>query len=261
MVGNRERCNGKEMAMRAWILFVLASSAVLVPATGHASDPVAVVELFTSEGCSSCPPADALLGRLVEEAESHGEDVLCLAFHVDYWDGLGWPDPFADPRFSARQRRYAGALGEDRVYTPQAVVNGRWSMVGSDGRRLHAALSRALGSPAPARVDLRLSGEGGSRRADVGLTGAPDGTVVHLAVVERERSHHVGRGENSGRTLEHHNLVRVFRTVTLGGETTGVELELPAGVDPDGALVVAYAQDPDTMRILGGTSVPLAARD
>jgi hypothetical protein len=247
--------------MRASSLPLLASVALLSVSLAHAADPVAVVELFTSEGCSSCPPADALLGRLVEEAESHGEDVLCLAFHVDYWDGLGWPDPFADPRFSARQRRYAEALGEDRIYTPQAVVNGRWSMVGSDGRRLHAALSRALGSRAAARVDLRLSGEATSRRADVAVAGSPAGTVVHVAVVERRRSHHVGRGENSGRTLEHHNLVRTFRTVAPEEGRAVVDLELPAGVDPDGALVVAYAQDPGTMRILGGASAPFADRD
>jgi hypothetical protein len=115
---------------------ILTAVLLLAAATAFARPaPFAVVELFTSEGCSSCPPADRLLARIADEAAHSGQPVYALAFHVGYWDRLEWSDRFADPAFSRRQERYAAALGMPAVYTPEMIVNGRASFVGSDERR------------------------------------------------------------------------------------------------------------------------------
>jgi hypothetical protein len=167
------------------------------PATGR---PV-VVELFTSQGCSSCPPADALLGEL-----SRQQNVVALGFHVDYWDSLGWRDRYSIPEATQRQRRYVDELRLSSAFTPQVVINGRRSFVGSDRQRIVAAIAEAPDSiPIEAAVAhdelvISLPDGGDHRNDDVNL-------VAYLAQATTQ----VGRGENSGRTLTEVNLVRQFR--------------------------------------------------
>ena len=152
-------------------------------AAGHAAQPVvpappfALVELFTSEGCSSCPPADRLLGRIAEEASRSGQNVLPLAFHVDYWDYLGWTDRFARPEFGHRQRWYAAAARADGVFTPQIVVNGVAAFAGSDERRARAAIAEALArTPAASLVvDAILSEPTHTVEVRVAGAGLPGG--------------------------------------------------------------------------------------
>jgi len=110
--------------------------------------PVAVIELFTSQGCSSCPPADKLLTETVNRAKAGQQSVYALSFHVDYWNRLGWSDPYSDARYSARQRQYARQLNTATIYTPQAVINGRQEFVGSNRTRLNTLLADALKHPA-----------------------------------------------------------------------------------------------------------------
>jgi len=166
-------------------------------------------ELFTSEGCSSCPPADALFTQLAER-----EGVIALAFHVDYWNYLGWSDPYSQEVFSERQRTYAGVL-DGRVYTPELVVNGEVGLVGSQRRQVEAAIEEALRRTSSVDVVLTVRSDGNVLLADCVLTKAPPDAVLHLAVVERSASQSVSRGENRGRTLSHTNVVRVFKRCRL----------------------------------------------
>jgi hypothetical protein len=220
----------------------------------------AVVELFTSEGCSSCPPADALLGEYVRDAREHGRPVYCLAFQVDYWNRLGWADPYSDAAFSRRQQDYAQALRLDRVYTPQMIVNGTEEFVGSDRDRSRKSIDAAL--KRPAKPLLKLSQEKADASAVVisyETSSAPKGAVLNVAVVERGLVSKVPRGENTGRTLRHENVVRVFRTVRLDDSAKGsVELKLPANLVRNNSSAIAYVQGAIGGAVLGAGSVELA---
>lgn len=157
-----------------------------------------LVELFTSQGCSSCPPADALLGELAGDP-----DVLPLAFHVTYWDGLGWTDGFADMRFDERQRTYAKVLGVSSIYTPQMVVGGELDVVGSSRSRVLAAIgvARTHGGARP----LHVAANG---RVAVPADLERVGTELWAAAWDGPRTVTIERGENAGRTLTYHNVVR-----------------------------------------------------
>ena len=231
--------------------------------TAPAALPAAVVELFTSEGCSSCPPADQNLGALTALAERAGRRVFGLEMHVDYWDDLGWADPFSSPVFSARQRAYAGSFGLRGIYTPQMVVNGREEFIGSHGPRAEAAIARALAAPPTVRVAVsatRLEGPRASIRVDyrVGPTEAVD---LHLAVAIDKADTRVTGGENANRVLEHRHVVLAFETrpSTTAGSGTWLS-PWPASAKGAAAFVVAYVSDPRTLAILGsdGTPVPAA---
>lgn len=218
------------------------------------SEPIVVVELFTSEGCSSCPPADRLL---LDFAEREDDRLFPLAFHVDYWNRLGWTDPFSAEAYSERQRSYARAVGSGRVYTPQMIVNGRTEFVGSRRAEAEQALQRALEHPVPAAINLSASVEGRTVEIDYTVTDAPEGAVLNLALVQRRAEQAVPRGENAGRTLRHANVVRAFETVE--GDTGTQRLALPRGLRPETITVVGYAQIPTTMEIVGASRVSLAA--
>ena len=198
-------------------------------ASVDATGPV-VVELFTSEGCSSCPPADRLLAELDER-------VVALAYHVDYWDRLGWADPYGDAAYSARQRAYAGTL-DGRVCTPQMVVGGTRGVVGSGATAARAAIEAAPALRVPVRLEARLDG----RAVVVGAAApdAPDGAVLHLAIVQRTASSDVRRGENGGRRLDHVRVVRALETVETPPGTA--RLPLPDGLDASEVCVEALVQ-------------------
>lgn len=217
---------------------------------------VAVVELFTSEGCSSCPPADAVLADL---ARSSNRSVYALAFHVDYWDELGWPDRFASHANTQRQGAYARAFGAGGVYTPQMIVGGTEQFTGSDRARATAAVARALAQPAGVRLSLRAEWAGPDAiRAEYEETGAPAGSVLVAAIVQREATTSVGAGENAGRTLHHANVVRAFAEAPIASPTGSLILSVPASLPRDGAELVAYVQHGAVGG--GGTPVLGAAR-
>jgi hypothetical protein len=221
--------------------------------------PVAVVELFTSEGCSSCPPADEVLGEIAASGGA-GRQVFALSFHVDYWDELGWPDPFADPANTDRQRAYARAFRERGLYTPQLVVGGREGFVGSDRARARRSVDAALSRPASARVDLAVTARDGAAQARYEVAGAPPGARLILALVERSRTVEVRRGENAGRTLRHDNVVRAFQSVSLDDAAAGsVTLAARPGTPPrpDALAVIGYVQRP-TLEIVGAAEAAVA---
>jgi hypothetical protein len=161
----------------------------------------AVVELFTSQGCSSCPPAEAYMGELAQH-----KDVLALAFHVDYWDDLGWKDPFSLGISTDRQRAYSTTVGRSSVYTPQVVIDGKDEFVGTDRRRIGGALAVArTGVP----VGISLEREDVVVELSAREKGAP--SQVLLVAYLRKATSSIGRGENAGRTLEEVNIVRGIR--------------------------------------------------
>lgn len=219
----------------------------------------AVVELFTSEGCSSCPPADRLLGEIVNEARKKDQPIYALAFHVDYWDYIGWKDPFADRAFSERQRRYAQAFRAGRIYTPQMVINGEHEFVGSNRNKAETAIESELGEQAKVSVKLtKPQMTESSLKLGYELSSAPEKSVLHAAVVERDLVNHIKRGENSGRTLHHDNVVRTFKTMELHGKKSGeIIVKFPAEVNPKHSSFIVYVQDPGSMQILGAASVEL----
>ncbi len=211
----------------------------LVPAAGHAQQAPVVVELFTSQGCSSCPPADAFLTDL---AKQRG-DVLPLAFHVTYWNSLGWKDPYSLDAATARQREYGRTLGDDNgIYTPQMVVDGARGLVGSDRAQGQDAIARA----APKTVPVRLSRDADGLIVTV-AAGAGHARVL-LVGYDKEHRTQVGRGENSGRTLVESNIVRSLTPVaTWDGPAQAVHQPVPEG---EAFAVLLQADDG---RIIGAT--------
>ncbi len=200
--------------MKTTIIGTLLLLAGLRPAVPPARSAV-LVELFTSEGCSSCPPADALLASLLQEQPIANAEIVAFELHVDYWDRLGWKDPFCSRAFTNRQESYARSFGGTEVYTPQMVVDGREHLVGSD----RAEATKAIGAAAarehlPLAVSTRVAGE--SLRMTIDLPAAPRGgepVDVFAAVIERELTSVVARGENGGRTLKHAAVVRKIQTL------------------------------------------------
>jgi hypothetical protein len=217
------------------------------------ADGAAVVELFTSEGCSSCPPADAVLASLAADPR-----VFALSFHVDYWDDLGWPDRFASPAYTSRQRAYAASFGTRSLYTPQIVVGGTDAFVGSDRDRASADVAAALAHASPAHLTLMVRASGASS-LDVHYraAGVPAGSVVDVALVDRAVTTQVRAGENAGRTLRHANVVRAFASRPAAGDDT-VAIELPPSLRRSDAEVIAFVQSPASPS--GGMPVLCASR-
>ncbi len=200
---------------------VLLSLVWLLVPQDAAAEPTAaspvVVELFTSQGCSSCPPADELLAELAGRP-----DVVALSLHVDYWDYIGWKDPYASPQYTARQRRYAETLNLRYVYTPQIVVDGRANIVGSHRAKVLAAIEAAAQRDQPIEISFG-TGNGGTVIIPEGHAPA-EGATVWLAVYDREHVTEIKRGENAGRKLRNANVVRSFERL---GTWTGARLEIP----------------------------------
>lgn len=202
---------------------LFALSLLHAPAVRAADAPVAVVELFTSQGCSSCPPADRLMGEY-----SSRDDVIVLSLPVDYWDYLGWKDTLASSENSARQRAYAESRGDRAVYTPQAVINGRRHVVGSNASAIQTAIRTGGGLPLP--VETRLSKDALTIHIGAGRTGsdAPEGKMatVWLVLYDRETQVPIQRGENRGRTVSYHNVVRKMQAIGMW-KHKATEIELP----------------------------------
>ena len=217
-------------------LLLAAASAGFVRG-GRAAPPV-VLELFTSQGCSSCPPADALLGELA------GHGAIALAWHVDYWDGLGWRDPYASRLATERQRAYADRLGSE-VFTPGLVVDGRAMLVGSDRSAVQAALAAA--PPLPVAVALTGGLDGATAQ-----TGGSSGPVTALFIAwDPTRDTKIGAGENGGRKLREYRVVRTA-TVLASWDGSARTIRLPSIAPGQGATVLVQGAD---LRVLGAAEL------
>lgn len=233
------------------ILAVLLA-ATFAPAPAPAETPV-LVELFTSEGCSSCPPADRLLARLASGPAVPGALVVALSLHVDYWNRLGWEDPFSSHAFTERQGAYATRFGSSgRIYTPQMVVDGRTEFVGSDERAARRAIEAAAREP---RAFVRAV-PAGARAVRVTVAGAASGADVFLAVVEDGLSSDVTRGENAGKRLPHASVARALAAVGRVDARGRFDAEVPVAPGPGARRAFAFAQERGTGHVLG-VSAPL----
>ncbi len=234
--------------MRITLHPLLTAGALLAcVATASAQTRPAVVELFTSEGCSSCPPAEAYVGELAKRA-----DVLPLTLHVDYWDGLGWHDRFGLPKAVQRQRAYAVAFRLSSVYTPQVVIDGREDFVGSD----RASIGRALTFHRHG-VAVALSVRDGEILVDVGAQAIRAASDVVLLAYRRTAVSPIDRGENAGHTINEYNIVRDFRSL---GRWNGLRRQyharldsLPRDATDAAVLIQPLPQGP----IIGAASVAL----
>jgi hypothetical protein len=221
------------------VMAILLSSCM----TGEGAEPrrvaPVVAELFTSQGCSSCPPAEALLGELTRRA-----DILPLAFHVTYWDGLGWRDRFSFREADTRQYRYASAMNKRGVYTPQMVVNGSREVLGSS----RTDVLKVIGSTPPPLM-IRLSVTDGVIRAELPeLEGGCDCDLLLLGVQPSAKTA-VGRGENAGRLLQEFNIVRQIHSLAgWNGRASARTQPIPA-LPADASLLVLLAQRRDNAQI------------
>ncbi len=212
--------------------------------------PKAVLELFTSQGCSSCPEADALLDELGDR-----QDVVALAYHVDYWDYIGWEDTFGDKQNSQRQRDYAAAWGSSRIFTPQLVVNGECGVVGNKRDKVDAALDAAkLG------LEVKLS-EAGDDTIDISIAGREgQGEAVVWLVTYRDRAEvEIDRGENQGKKIAYTHIVTGRQVLGMWDPYKGATLKLPLDevlVDEANGAAILVQQDKDGLPgpILGAAS-------
>ncbi|MCK1744801.1 DUF1223 domain-containing protein [Bradyrhizobium sp. 139] len=218
---------------------LLAGSLFCLPAMAAAAERPVVVELFTSQGCSSCPPANVFLNEMTKSRS----DILPLAFHVTYWDGLGWKDPFSMQAATSRQGRYGHRFG-DGSYTPEMVVDGGVGLVGSRRDDVNAAIEQAKRDQRTV-ASVRVSKENGNLKIQVG-SGRGSGKIL-LIGFDHEHTTRIGRGENGGRTLTEANVVRSIRPIAeWSGEATSINERFPLGEDvavvieaADGAIVGA----------------------
>jgi hypothetical protein len=210
----------------------------------------AVVELFTSEGCSSCPPADALLERIQQDNEN--KQIYIMAFHVDYWDHQGWKDRFSDHKYSERQEQYAGWFGLSTIYTPQAVINGEREFVGSNESAMLKAIARGLGEKSTGSVGLRARIEQGKLYVGHTVSDVGKNTTLVLALVEKAAKSDVKAGENTGRKLSHVQIVRELAQVDVNS-TKEVEMELPAGFNGNDFELIGFVQRNGDGRIVAAT--------
>jgi hypothetical protein len=236
--------------------------ALAMPVQGQAPAAPVVVELFTAEGCSSCPPADEVLSRLIREQPVAGAQVIALGLHVDYWDELGWKDPASLHLATKRQDMYSRAL-QSELYTPQIVVNGRVQLLGSDAAAAQRAIADAVQHPR-AELTLAMDGQGPSRTMRAHIANLPPEAAkekleAFVAVTEDGLTSEVTRGENHGRTLHHDAVVRTL--VSAGTVTAGRDIQKPIELRPEwnaGRLkAIVFLQGKRTHRIWGAASVPV----
>lgn len=174
------------------------------------TQPQAVVELFTSQGCNSCPPADKFVGEL-----SKSDDVLALSWHVDYWDYLGWKDSLASKEYTQRQYQYARTFSENQVYTPQAVINGRTHAVGSDKRAIRAAIKNFSGDERRLFVPIDVSVQADSVNIKIPAGLVKQKAMLNLVYLQDEEKVDIKRGENAGKVLSYHNVVKASQPLGL----------------------------------------------
>lgn len=199
----------------------------------------AVVELFTSQGCSSCPPADAVLAELANR-----NDVIALAYHVDYWDYIGWPDTFGDAAYSDLQRDYAASWNAPRIYTPQLVINGREDVVGSRRNEVENALADAM---LPLSIDVHCEDD----MMDISVAAQPDlnvdSTVVWLVTFKSMATVDIERGENSDRSIDYAQIVTGRQALGMWEPNAGLELKMPLNdvmrEDSDGVAILLQREN------------------
>lgn len=252
-------------------LSAISAESETLPATNNSGQRVPViVELFTSEGCSSCPPADAVLAKLERTQPVPGAEIIALGEHVDYWNYIGWSDPFSSHQFSERQGNYARAFNRDGIYTPQMVVDGEAEFVGSNLSRARDAIAKAAAQQkAMVQMVRRAASGAGLAAFKVRVTDLPplsraETVEVMLAITESELASNVARGENAGRRLEHGSVVRLLALAAQAAapEAQAITAEPEVRIKPEwkreNLRAVVFVQAQTSRRVLGAAAVRLS---
>jgi hypothetical protein len=243
------------------------STGVAAPRDPGSPPHLVIVELFTSEGCSSCPPADALLKELSEQQKMNDVQVVALEEHVDYWNHLGWKDPYSAAEFSQRQSDSAQIFGSDGVYTPQMIVDGQHEFVGSRSLAAREAIQKAANQP---KAEIVLVGGANSSPGKpafevqiknlegISVRGE---TELWVAVTEKGLQTDVKAGENSGETLKHAAVVRSLRKIETLRDPAGydrqIQVTIESGWKKENLAVVAFLAEKSTRKIIGAAATPL----
>jgi hypothetical protein len=239
-----------------WFLFSWACMGIAYNPSNNADsvlkDPPVLIELFTSQGCSSCPPADRLLKKFVEEAKDGDLPIVALSYHVDYWNRLGWKDPYSNAEFSQRQRNYATKFPDNRVYTPEIVVNGSSAHVGSREMEIRKAIGAAKKRTKNITFLIEINNQKSDKlnlyfKSTVDLADY----LLQIVLVEAEVGNVVPKGENRGRSLHHVQVVRDF--ITLVSPASEEIIEIPTGAldHPSKGKVVVFLQEKTSWTVVG----------
>lgn len=212
---------------------------------------IAVVELFTSQGCSSCPAADANLSEIIDQ--NSDRNIFGLSFHVSYWNYLGWKDPYSKEEYTARQREYASHFRNSTIYTPQMVVNGTREFVGSDKALSKKILQRALLDQPKHTIDIDAQLLKNKVVITYTIEGTTTNSVLNVALVERDLKNTIPRGENRNKTLHHDNVVRSFTSLGIS-EKGEIDIKLPDGFNLKNGSIIAYVQNTTSMEITGASA-------
>jgi hypothetical protein len=238
---------------------LLSALILLCSLVSFAKQPVgnpqgfAVVELFTSEGCSSCPAAEAALADIHSKYPS---GVFILEFHVDYWDNIGWKDVYSSKDYTLRQQHYVTAMHLNTAYTPQAVINGKQELVGSDRKKLGELIEADLRKVPANTVNVTASANNNEVTLNYTLSNT-NGEALNCALVQKSAETDVRRGENAGRKLQHFNVVRSLKTIYPAQRQGSISIALPKGLNPADCMVIAYTQNKQTMEITSACQVAL----
>jgi hypothetical protein len=218
--------------------------------TKPSAEGFALVELFTSEGCSSCPPADEAIGRL----KGWKNNVYVLSFHVDYWNYLGWKDVFSNASYSSRQQEYGDLFHLNSIYTPQIIVNGKTQFVGSDESRLRETIESSLKETPKTFIHLKVQ-QPDKNEVPITWNTEPNTDLrLNVALVQNFTKDFIQRGENKGQTLNHYFTVRNFQSVrALPGSGTSL-VTIPTGLQSSDCMVIAFLQNPKTGYIVAATA-------
>ena len=243
------------------LLFAVAAAFTIVK-TDDEKDPrptktyrsFAVLELFTSEGCSSCPPADRLLPQLA----ALDVNVIPLSFHVDYWDKLGWKDPFSNAQFTDRQKDYGQYFKLESIYTPQLIINGKFEMVGSDKATAEADIKKLLNENAIVELIIDEVRKGSNKLSvNCLLAGDWRNSDLLAAIVQDHAEGDVKGGENHGAKLSHTNVVRTFLELPAK-EKMNFEMTIPAGLSANNSHLILFVQQKRRLKITGAAVYKLA---
>ncbi|MEO6915036.1 MAG: DUF1223 domain-containing protein [Chitinophagaceae bacterium] len=232
----------------SFIVWLFIAASAFSSAVKTAPGNIVVVELFTSEGCSSCPSADAAVTRLAGEFK---DEMIVLAYHIDYWNRLGWKDKFSRAEYTSRQSAYANKFSLNSIYTPQALVNGTNQLVGSEEAKLRGLIKKASGLPSRSHSEIQATVTAKGEIAVSATSNASSNQTLNIVLVQRQGMSKVTAGENTGKQLSHTDIVRELKT--FNSRDGKVNMKLPAGLKPGDCKVVAFLQNIDSFEISGAS--------
>ena len=223
----------------------------------NGSEPFVVLELFTSQGCSSCPPADLYLKKVAERAREQNLRVYPLSFHVDYWDYLGWRDPFSSQQFTKRQRNYTNSFRIQSMYTPQMIVNGLYEFGGYKSNYADRLIREFLAQKPKTNLNFTTKRDANTLKINYLVKPVVENSILNFAIVQETTNNDVKSGENRGRKLAHANVVRTFKSIRNPTATGNIELNIPEGLDPSNTTVIGYIQHISGTPVFGANAKEL----